>query len=505
MQTTFKFPLIMLFFMSLLALIGPSLVNEQPFTSTAASFLPPSVEHWLGTNHMGQDVWTQLLYGARTSLMVGLFVSLVSTFLSVALGLVAGYVPSLDRLINGLANMILVLPNILLILLLISFTGGGTVQLVVILGLLTWPAYMRIIRSAVFTLKEREFVKVSQMFGGSTFYILRHHLLKHIQPLIKTKFVMTFRYAILTEAGLSFLGLGDPNVVSWGKMLHEAFQQQTIFMNGSWTWLVLPPVMFLLITTVCLAFVMESHQKVQKKKKQMRDEEKEIHHATNDRIVCQALKVAYQEDAVLKDASFSMTKGEIVSLIGPSGAGKTTIARAMYGLLPEEYWSGHIAHFGCSIRENGFAEKYYWENCAYIYQDARAAFNPVLTIKEQFIEVGVSEQEAITALEEVSLSANMLTKYPHECSGGMLSRALIALAFIHRPAFIIADECTSALDPILKKEIVTLIENKARQYQMSVLFITHDIDVAFAISDRVLRVKEGTLQAASREENYALL
>ena len=93
-------------------------------------------------------------------------------------------------------------------------------------------------------------------------------------------------------------------------------------------------------------------------------------------------------------------------------------------------------------------------------------------------------------LEEVSLSKEVLDKYPHECSGGMLSRALIALAFANRPKFIIADECTSALDPILKKEIVLLIEEKVRKYNISLLFITHDIDVAYAISDRTLSIVE---------------
>lgn len=121
----------------------------------------------------------------------------------------AGYVRRLDPLINGLANVLLVLPSLLLVLLVAAFTAGGVWQLIITLGLLTWPGYMRLIRASVLSLREREFVKASQLFHGTPFYILRKHLMPFIVPLLRTKFILSFRQAVTMEASLSFLGLGD--------------------------------------------------------------------------------------------------------------------------------------------------------------------------------------------------------------------------------------------------------------------------------------------------------
>lgn len=490
MKKLYKLPLVCIVALLVIAFIGPFVTPYSPFTYEASAFLSPSSEHLLGTNKLGQDVFSQLIYGTRTSILIGLSIAVCSTILTVSLGLLAGYFPILDRLINGVANILLVLPNLLLILLIVSFTGGGVMQLVIILSLLSWPGYMRVVRAAVLTLKEREFVKASMLFGGSKIYILYAHVLPHIRPIIKTKFIIAFKSAILTEAGLAFLGLGDPNVISWGSMINAAFSQPMIFLNSSWIWLVVPPVTMLAVLTVSIAFLLE-----EKKEKTLNVKKIDIQEAltTAENLNCYNVSVTFQEKRVLSDISFSIGRGEIVSLIGPSGSGKTTLARAVYGLLPAESWKGDVQYDGESVRHPSFSKKHYWKKCAYIYQDARSAFNPLLTLKEQFLETGIQLEQAIMAVEEVSLTKDILDKYPHECSGGMLSRALIALAFVNKPRFIIADECTSALDPILKQEIVLLIEEKAKKEKISLLFITHDLDVAYAISDRILSLEKEQL------------
>ena len=491
LKSLYKFPLICLAIVALLALIGPLLSPYSATDYSGAMFETPSALHWLGTNRLGQDIFSQLLYGTRTSVMIGLCIALCSTALSVFLGLAAGYLPKFDKFINGLANILMVLPNLLLILLVVAFTGAGVIQLVIILSLLSWPGYMRIIRSSVLTLKEREFVKASMLFGGSSFYVLRSHILPQLRPIIKTKFIMTFQSAILTEAGLAFLGLGDPNVISWGSMLNTAFSQTSIFLTGQWTWIVLPPVFMLLITTISLAFLLEKKQK-----KSLKIKKKTVVPATQERLPhlsCHLESVAYEGKTIVENINFTIKRGEIVSLIGPSGSGKTTIARALYGLLPAENWIGDVTYDGDSVRKESFKNKHYWKTCSFIYQDARAAFNPVLRLKEQFLETGISLEQAEKSVEEVALNKSILDKYPHECSGGMLSRALIALALVHKPAFVIADECTSALDCIFKKEIVELLEDKVRSHGISLLFITHDLDVAYAISDRIFNLADKQL------------
>ena len=491
MEKMYKLPLVCIVFVAMLALFGPLFSPYSATDYSGGMFEAPSTQHWLGTNRLGQDLFSQLLYGTRTSVLIGLSIAFCSTALSVLLGLAAGYLPKFDKVINGLANILMVLPNLLLILLVVAFTGAGVIQLVVILSLLSWPGYMRIIRSSVLTLKEREFVKASALFGGSSFYVLKSHILPQLRPVIKTKFILTFQSAILTEAGLAFLGLGDPNVISWGSMLNSAFSQTTIFLTNQWTWIVLPPVMMLLITAVSLAFLLEKKQKRPLKAKKSR-EERSNGNKTQD-LYCHLESVKYEGKTIVENIDFTIKRGEIVSLIGPSGSGKTTIARALYGLLPSSNWKGDVTYDGDSVRDNFFKEKHYWKTCSFIYQDARAAFNPVLKLKEQFLETGITLEQAEKSVEEVALNKSILDKYPHECSGGMLSRALIALSLVHKPAFVIADECTSALDPILKKEVVELLEERVRSQGISLLFITHDLDVAYAISDRIFSIADKQL------------
>ncbi|WP_042351660.1 ATP-binding cassette domain-containing protein [Bacillus massiliigorillae] len=488
----YRWPLVVLLMIIGMAVFSPFLSMHDPFTFESGSYLSLSFEHWLGTNKLGQDVWSQLLAGTRTSLLIGLLVACFSTALSVILGLLAGYIPWLDRLINGVANVLLVLPSLLLILLFISFTGGGMVQLVVVLSLLSWPGYMRLIRSAVLSLKEREFVKTATMFGGSPLYVLRKHLLPHITPFMKAKFILSFRTAILTESGLAFLGLGDPNFVSWGSMLNAAFSEPSIYLSNAWIWIVLPPVLMLIITTISLAFLMEERSMKRKKAKPIEVVKQE--NEPVDGLCCKDVTVSFNQQQVVKNVSFRVKPGEIVSIIGPSGSGKTTLARAMYGLLPAHQWTGDVRYNAVSVRNSQFSQEHYWRTCSFIYQDARAAFNPLLTLKEQFMEMGVTEEEAKHAVEQVSLPGHVLEKYPFECSGGMLSRAMIALAFVNEPDVVIADECTSALDPILKKEIVQLLEDKVHRSEVSLIFITHDLDVAYAISNRTFRIDNHMLK-----------
>lgn len=486
MKNVYKLPVITILLFFLVALMGPAWIPYDPYGYESEPFLKPSAEHWLGTSQLGEDVLSQLIVGTRTSMLVGLSIAACSTLLVVVLGLLAGYFPLADKVINSTANVLLVLPDLLLILLIVAFTGGGIIQLIVILSLLSWPGYTRIIRSAVLTLKEREYVKAARAFGGSHFYLLRAHILPHLSPIIKTKFLLTCRSAILTEAGLAFLGLGDPNVISWGSMMNVVFSQPTIFLDSSWMWIVLPPVLLLTLLTLSLTFLMEEKQPARRKAEKIAIQPvKQLQNG----LQVYKVSISFQNKDVVKDVSFQIKRGEIVSLIGPSGSGKTTLARAMYGLLPADAWSGEIQYDGHSVRRPDFARHHYWKTCAFLVQDARSAFNPLLKLKDQFLEMGITMEEAVQAVEEVALSKEILEKYPHECSGGMLSRALIALAFINQPDFIIADEPTSALDPILKKEIVSLLVEKVRRSHVSLLFITHDLDVAYAISDRIFSIK----------------
>ncbi|WCR28725.1 dipeptide/oligopeptide/nickel ABC transporter permease/ATP-binding protein [Paenibacillus thiaminolyticus] len=500
----------------IVALAGPLLTNTDPFAFDHDRLLAPSSANWLGTNALGQDVFSQLSYGARATLLIGLGVALLSTALSGGLGLAAGYVRKLDPLINGLANVLLVLPSLLLVLLAAAFTAGGVWQLIITLGLLTWPGYMRLIRASVLSLREREFVKASQLFHGTPFYILRKHLMPFIVPLLRTKFILSFRQAVTMEASLSFLGLGDPNQPTWGKMLEQAFHSNETWMTAAWQWTIMPPMLALLLVTIGLALVSEGeHQqgsswlrsiRPSRKVKLRRAEQRTSPsaHPGEPTVEVHDLSVVHQGRTILQPMSFAVRAGSITAIIGESGSGKTTLARAVYGLLPDEAMSGTVYIRGGGSAEQGLNR---WVDAAFIAQDPRLSFHPLLTVGQQFMEAmkgrGASKADAAEqAMREVQLPERLLDSYPHELSGGMLGRALIALALINRPALLIADEPTSALDPLVKREIFRLLIDKVRAHGMTLLLITHDVPAALRAADDVMIIKEGQLVEHASVEKW---
>ncbi|WP_282938926.1 dipeptide/oligopeptide/nickel ABC transporter permease/ATP-binding protein [Paenibacillus sp. RC67] len=510
----------------LLAVGGPMVARFGPIAFDGERLSAPSGVHWLGTNSLGQDIFSQWIYGARNTFLIGLLVSILSTSLSGALGLAAGYSKRLDPVINGIANVLLVIPSLLLMLLVAAFTGGGIVQLILTLGLLSWPGYMRLIRASVLSLKEREFVKAAQLFQAKPGYILRKHLLPFIGPLLRTKFIMSFRQAVTMEAGLSFLGLGDPNQATWGKMLEQAFQQNETWMTSVWQWTVLPPALSLLLVTVGLALLGESARarngavssvgseprSERISRSANKPEQPAVAFSPDVPVAAIGLSVAYGERTVLLPATFTVADGSITAVFGESGSGKTTLARALYGLQPRHTVQGEAFVSRKRIYGGGDTMRR-WHDAAFIFQDPRQSFNPLLTIDQQFREVmqgrdGVSasaaakRQEAAQALREVQLDERMLDCYPHQLSGGMLSRVAIALALVNKPSVLIADEPTGALDPIVKREILELLAAKVREHSMTLFLITHDIRAALHVADDVMVLKEGRLLEHSPREQW---
>lgn len=216
-------------------------------------------------------------------------------------------------------------------------------------------------------------------------------------------------------------------------------------------------------------------------------------------IVVRDMKVKYGEKTIVHPISFEVKEGNITSLVGESGSGKTTIARAIYGLVPDESMEGFVTVNGHPIYARGeTAAMQRWVDAAFIFQDPRSSFNPIMTIGQQFYEAmrlqtGKTQKRAaaIAALEEVQLGARVLSLYPHQLSGGMLSRALIALALVNKPKVLIADEPTGALDPIVKREVFDLLASKVKEHRMALLLITHDILAARHISDQIIVLHAG--------------
>ena len=235
-----RFPVIVLAFFIFLAFFGKLIAPYDPTESSLDVLASPSWSHPLGTTEQGSDVLSQLLAGARVSILVGFAAALISAVLGTAVGLAGGYFGGwTDRILDALENWFLVIPALPLMIVLARLLDPSLIVLIAVIGLTSWAGTGRIVRAQVLTLRERAFVERARALGAKDSYIIRTHILPNTLPLIFANTVVIIAVAILAEASLAFLGLGDPTQISWGTMLENAFSSGAPS-AGAW-WYVVPP------------------------------------------------------------------------------------------------------------------------------------------------------------------------------------------------------------------------------------------------------------------------
>jgi len=249
------------------AVLGSVIAPHDPWAHFGP-FESPSPMHPLGTNDVGQDILSELLVGAGVSLSVGALAAMLAVGFGVFVGLVAGFRRgALDNLLMGLTDIVLVIPALPLVILLAAYLGSSIWNVVLVIGVVFWPSTARLVRSQVLTVRQSGYVESARALGAGDAWIMRRHVLPNVLPLVISKFVLTVAAAMLMEASLSFLGLGDPMVKSWGMMLHYAFGRGG-FIQGLWWWY-LPPglcigLCILALTLIGLAFEGESDPRLRR-------------------------------------------------------------------------------------------------------------------------------------------------------------------------------------------------------------------------------------------------
>ncbi len=220
-------------------LIAPYDPDEKIDVEPGDLLAPPDAEHVLGRDDAGKDVLSQLMYGARVSLTVGFVASFMAMFIGTTVGLMAGYYGGrIGNTLMRLVDFLLVIPDLPLMMVLISMWGRGLWKIILVIGLLGWTYTARLVRSQVLSIKERQFVLRAKALGASNFRIIMRHIFPQVLPIILAQAVLSISGAIIAESSLSFLGLGDPMLISWGMMLNFAFERAISRM--AW-WFILPP------------------------------------------------------------------------------------------------------------------------------------------------------------------------------------------------------------------------------------------------------------------------
>jgi len=248
-----KTGLIILVLMIAAAVLAPVIAGHNPQQPSTASLLSPSWSHWLGTNHVGQDIWSRLLFGARTSLLVGFGVGILGTLLGTIFGVSAALIGGLyDKVVMRVVDAFIVIPMVIIVILVAAYIKPSLLILIVLLSLLSWQGGARIMRAQALSLKERGHIAAAKSFGANQLYIAWRHIVPDLGPILLVDFIYGVRRAVFMEAGLAFLGISDPNMVSWGMMMRDALSFSYL---DVWRWWLVPTGVALSLTIIALTFI----------------------------------------------------------------------------------------------------------------------------------------------------------------------------------------------------------------------------------------------------------
>ena len=493
------------------AFLGPLLAPYDPQGWVAAPFQPPSIHHWLGTDDMGQDLWSVWLYGARHSVAIALLAAIGATVLGTLIGAGAGYRRGRwDFIAMRLVDFFLTLPTLPLVLVVAFYAGASRPLLIAVLIFGSWARCARELRPQAASLRDSDFVVAERSMGATETSILVRHVIPVLSPMILAQFARLTYQAVLMESSLSFLGLGDPRWLSWGGTLYWA-NARAAFLGGAWLWWALPPGLGIgaLITGFALLGVGQPRGAALRAATIPRgpapEPDPEYLFQVRD------LDVGYPGVPILQGVDLHLSEGEVLGLVGVSGAGKTTLVQTVLGLLPR----AHIGRGGVWLAgqellrmPERLRRRQRGKEIAWISQAAMQSLNPVRSIGSQLREVARMdgdrqkvEMRISSALDQVGLSPTLKDAYPHQLSGGMRQRVVIAMVLCRQPRVLLADEATSGLDSERAHEILDLLTRLCRERRMALLLISHDLALLerhcdrLAILDRGRIVESGSTQS----------
>jgi ABC-type dipeptide/oligopeptide/nickel transport system ATPase component/ABC-type dipeptide/oligopeptide/nickel transport system permease subunit len=507
---------------------------DQNFSDISNTLAAPGGEYLLGTDSGGRDVLSRLLFGGQLTLASALLCASVAILIGLPTGLIAGYYGGwFDSTASWFANMILSLPGIMVLLSVRAALGPSIWLAMIVFGILLSPGYFRLTRTVVQSVRNELYVDAARVSGLSDLRIIARHIMSVVRAPIIIQTSIVTGVAIAIQSGLDFLGLGDPAQATWGIMLSDGFRN--VYLNPL---LLVWPTIAIMITIASLVLLgnavrdaLEDGQKIRAKRTPAADPSvvaavarvgrrntaPAVEAGTERHLLkVSGLAVGYpQADGSIKkvvdDVSFHIDRGEVLSIVGESGSGKSQTAFSILGLLPDtaRIVGGSIQFDGkytvAPGEETVSSERLTalrGRRISYIPQEPMSNLDPAFTIGSQLVRpmtvvLGISKTEAraraLDLLAKVGIPNPQRTfdAYPHEVSGGMAQRVLIAGAISCEPDLVIADEPTTALDVTVQAEVLDLLRTMQRELGVGVIIVTHNFGVVADLADRVVVMQSG--------------
>ncbi len=510
---------------AVLAVAAPLLTSADPLASQVTNALAPwSSAHPLGTDGLGRDVLAQLLYGARTSLVGAVIVVVVAVVLGLPAGVLAGYYRGrFDAVASWVSNLVMAQPAIIILLVVLAQFGRSTALAMLVFGVVISPGVFRLVRSSIIAVRSELYVDAARVSGLGDGRIMRRHVLPVVIAPTVIQVSQILGIAIVLQAGLEFIGLGSANQASWGGMLNDAFSK----IYSAPTLLVLPGLAIVLTVTAfsllgnALRDVLGVGARATRRRRVALATEAvagadagsaELPPAVPGALIDVAdLRVSYPlpdggEREVVHGVSLALHRGEVLGLVGESGSGKSQTAFAVLGLLPTQArtTAARLTFDGEDLRgiTRAGMNKLRGRRIGYIPQEPMSNLDPSFTVGSQLTEpmrhhLGLSRGEArakaLALLERVGIAdpARTFASHPHQISGGMAQRVLIAGALSCDPELLIADEPTTALDVTVQAEVLDLIRELQAERDLGVLLVTHDFGVVADLCDTVAVMRDG--------------
>ncbi|MFJ2351853.1 dipeptide/oligopeptide/nickel ABC transporter permease/ATP-binding protein [Glutamicibacter sp. NPDC087673] len=540
-----KIALAFLLAIAAVALFAPLIAPHDPL-ATGIPAQKPSAEHFFGTDRLGRDIYSRLLFGAQASLLVGLGSVALALVMGGLLGaLAATSAKWANETIMRIMDMVMAFPGIALAAALLASLGNTLPVIILSIAIIYTPQIARVVRANVLAQWGEDYVRAERVIGAGRFYILGTHVLRNCAAPVMVFATVMVADAIILEASLSFLGAGiqDP-APSWGNVISYG---RTLVLNGAW-WATTFAGLVILLTVLALNMLAEGmtdalvNTKGSARKQAKKNGEPALAKAKaaadpqaaerlrgeldllaaaeaqrTDRLVLDTSQGAprtilevknlsirfperYGDTPIVQDVSFAVREGETMALVGESGCGKSITSLAIMGLLPgSARLSGSITFEGRELlpatSDGGTRagdDKVYkglrGQQIAMVYQDALSSLNPSMLIGDQLRQLtrrgGRKTPEELLALVKLD-AKRTLRSYPHELSGGQRQRVLIAMALSRSPKLVVCDEPTTALDVTVQKQVVDLLNELREQLGFAMVFVSHDLALVASLAHRV--------------------
>lgn len=519
-----RFGAIVMLLVVMIVLSAPLLPLKNPDLTDLANRLQRPLSHgnWLGTDHLGRDLLSRLVWGTRLSLIVGISASVIAAIAGSFIGIIAGFFGGrTDNLIMRGIDMLMAFPYILLALAIVAVLGPGLTNALYAVAIVNIPFFARNIRGVTVGIAHREFVDAARLSGMGSWRIIASEILPNVLPVIVITMSTTVGWMILETAGLSFLGLGSqPPQADLGSMLGEG---RKLLFNAPHVSIVPGVMIFIIVMSINLLGdgIRDALDPRLRSGALARP-------APVTRIDRETTPVAGSTDALLEindlhtnfevgprtykavgGVDLQVNKGECLGIIGESGSGKSVTALSLLGLVaspPGVIKQGVVRLDGEDLLSADYEtlRSIRGGRVSYIFQDPLATLHPLYSIGDQMIEAiqchrTISKPKAlaevIKLLQQVQIPNPevRIGNYPHELSGGMRQRIGIAMALANDPDVVIADEPTTALDVTVQAQILSLLSDLQRERNLALMFITHDFGVVAQLCDRVAVMYAGQI------------